>query len=323
VRFLLLTEAKRPHRWPEEIYLGDPERPRCFSALWAYQLVRHLRALGHKVGCAPLFSRQADADALFSRIPGRCWDAVVALGNRHFSKVSPRVLRERGRGVAPLIAQFWEGGRVDPDVDLTLCARDPGPMPRSRCIGWAADPNLFVPRQRQGALVVLLDHANYCAGEDRTYQILLSLREVPESIEARQFVTAGVERHDLSRPVVVHEFSRSPSVPQSAIARELGEAHIFVVTHQEALGLCALEAAMAGALVATPEGFIPPDRLATINHVLLPAEGVGLFRDWRSIRSHVRPTRNRQRALEHTWRSLARRFVAAIREGLEEVHRAE
>lgn len=123
------------------------------------------------------------------------YDCVLALGLRYFTTIPKEcgeILRKK-----TFVAQLHDGSLLDTSVvDLTLTTRDdsdlyPLDSPANRYerhhkynkfIGWAADKDLFMPRQFLYEFRILVDHTIYDISQpDRTTDILIKIREFVNS----------------------------------------------------------------------------------------------------------------------------------------------
>ena len=57
------------------------------------------------------------------------------------------------------------------------------------------------------------------------------------------------------------------AVPLNVFSAQLSNSHIFIVTHNESVGLSVLEAAHCGAFILAPENTINPDRLDSVKNM--------------------------------------------------------
>lgn len=265
---------------------------------------------------------------IFSTVAVDDYDAILTLGLRFYSKISPEttaLLRDRFTG---LLCQIHDGSRLDHDpVDITFTFKDdtvrlsnnPGWLARHKkyneYMGWATDSDVNTPRQAHRDLRILVDHTNYGDNEvDVTVRVLEQIYRFTESnLWHDRFDSVSIRRFDSGQVVDVDfnnlnikKYDRTP-VPFSEITKEHCAAHIFCVTHPESVGLVVLETAMAGALPVIPHGFIPQDRLKTIRYVEWNRRI-----NWKRVLSKLNIDKSRSVALASSWEASAERIVQAL-----------
>lgn len=325
IRILFVCPGKIP-KTTSEIH--------CFTDVVNYYLPSAMASVvDTTVIKAPLADGQ-ELRNLFHTINLTGYDAIVVLGLRFFSKVSIEtfsILRSRFPG---LICQVHDGSRLDYDpVDITFTFKDdtermstdPSRLDRHAksnvYMGWAADPELNFPRQSESVLRILIDHTNYGDNPiDWTDKILSQVKDFVESdIWRKQYKSVSVRRFDSGRVLDVdmnnlsyERYDRTRTMTLSEITREHSEAHVFCVTHPESVGLVVLETATAGALIVTPQGFIPKDRLRTVRHVEW-----GNTIDWSEVLDSIDINHSRAVALENTWDKMARNIANELKKRLE------
>lgn len=304
----------------------------CFTDVLNYYLPKSLDKLAD---CTIMPIPDQDNEQLqkiFSTLEINGYDAIVTLGLRFYSKISPEttaLLRDRFDG---LFCQVHDGTRMDHDpVDITFTFKDDSPrlqknpgwyarhIKHNVCMGWATDPEVNTPKQNAKNLRILVDHTNY--GNNETDLTKLVLTEVKRLIDQgkwqSQFEQISVRRFDSGRVVdvdfdklTITKYNRTP-IPFDQITQEHCAAHVFCVTHPESVGLVVLETAMAGAIPVVPRGFVPRDRLDTINHVAwdkaIP---------WNEVLAKIDVEQNRTAALANNWDTCAGRIVDALNQRL-------
>jgi hypothetical protein len=296
----------------------------CFTDVLNYYLPK---SLSNIVETTVVSTPDVDNDRLkeiFSTVEVDGYDAVLTLGLRFYSKISPETtaaLRDRFNG---LLCQIHDGTRLDHDpVDITFTfkdesarlAKDPGRLARhqqhNKYMGWATDPEVNTPQQDPRNLRILVDHTNYGENKvDKTKEILVQIDAfIKSDLWRPHFDSVSVRRFDSGRVVDVdfdnlqiQRYDRT-TIPFVEITKEHGAAHIFCVTHPESVGLVVLETAMAGALPVVPEGFVPADRLATVRHIEW-GENI----PWKKVLMTLNPQKSRNIALVNTWDQVAVRI---------------
>jgi hypothetical protein len=301
---------------------------KCFTDVLNYYLPKSLATVADTVTMQIPDVDNAQLQNIFSTLEVDQYDAIITLGLRFYSKISPEttaVLRNRFTG---LLCQVHDGSRLDHDpVDLTFTFKDdtirlsenPGWLARhvkqNEYMGWATDPNINTPQQDPRNLRILVDHTNYGDNAvDSTVKVLTEIQRFVESdVWQYKFDSVSVRRFDSGRVVDVDfnkldikKYDRT-AIPFSKITKEHCAAHIFCVTHPESVGLVVLETAMAGALPVIPKGFIPRDRLETIRHVEWDQRI-----NWKRVLAKLNIDKSRSVALDNTWSAVADRIVQAL-----------
>jgi hypothetical protein len=296
----------------------------CFTDVLNYYLPKNLAMLTESTVMTIPDEDNDQLKKLFSTVAVDEYAAILTLGLRFYSKISPEttaLLRDRFTGV---FCQIHDGTRLDHDpVDITFTFKDesvrlatnPARLARhqqyNKYMGWATDPEVNTPQQDPRNLRILVDHTNYGENKiDKTKEILVQIDAfIKSDLWRPHFDSVSVRRFDSGRVVDVdfdnlqiQRYDRT-TIPFVEITKEHGAAHIFCVTHPESVGLVVLETAMAGALPVVPEGFVPADRLATVRHIEW-----GKNIPWKKVLMTVNPQKSRKTALVNTWDQVALRI---------------
>jgi hypothetical protein len=305
----------------------------CFTDVLNYYLPPRLSGITDATTLSIPDSDNEQLKKLFSTIAVDQYDAILTLGLRFYSKISPKttaLIRDRFDG---LFCQVHDGSRLDHDpVDITFTFKNDderlinnaGWYARHKrfneYMGWASDPDINVPAQDPKNLRILVDHTNYGDNAvDSTAQVLTEIQRFVESdiwkckfdsVSVRRFDSGRVVDVDLNDPQITR-YDRT-TIPFSKITKEHGAAHIFCVTHPESVGLVVLETAMAGALPVVPKGFIPADRLETVRHVEWDH-----CVDWKIVLENLNIDESRSVALTNTWDAVADRVVQVLKRRIE------
>lgn len=265
---------------------------------------------------------------IFSTIDVSKYDAILTLGLRYYSKIPKEIallLKNRFNG---LFCQIHDGTRLDHDpVDITFTFKNDDLRMHSNLgwyerhkksnvyMGWAADSELNYPSQDSEDLRILIDHTNY--GEnpvDNTVEIINTVKQFIDSkIWQSKYKSVSVRRFDSGKVIDVdfdnvdiERYDRTP-IPFTEITKEHSQAHIFMVTHPESVGLVVLETAMAGALTVTPDEFIPDDRLDTVRYYKYNDTI-----DWKIVLDMLNPQLSREVALQNNWDAVACRIADTL-----------
>lgn len=290
--------------------ISSPDQVNSFGGVWSYFLPRAFRDCG--IDCdilPPPIPEQALE--VFSAVDLQLYDHVLALGTRYFTRVprqAVKLVMARCRGI---VAQVYDGPCPHAPCDLTFSIKAQEGE-RAWYVGWAADQKVFCSLQDPRMLRILVDHPDYNRGRlDLSLQLLTSLRNLisnqsPQgmaSILVRQIVDGKIINSDM---VTVPQFDRK-HVPLPVMAEELSYTSVFLVTHRESLGQMVLEAALSGALVVVPKGFVPPDRLRTVRHIAWSGSV-----DWVEVIHALDPEKSREVALPNTWYAVVQNMLTAF-----------
>jgi hypothetical protein len=147
---------------------------KCFTDVLNYYLPKSLATVADTVTMQIPDVDNAQLQDIFSTLEVDQYDAIITLGLRFYSKISPEttaLLRDRFAG---LFCQIHDGSRLDHDpVDITFTfkndttrlSKNAGWLARhikqNEYMGWAADPTINTPHQNPRVLRILVDHTNY------------------------------------------------------------------------------------------------------------------------------------------------------------------
>lgn len=313
------------------LIIGTPkntaEEVKCYSDMWMHHLCAAFRNMGielvfhreYKPGEEPI----SFADSVLSLVKVSCANAILSPGVRDFTRI-PLSIGDRLRNLAGVpVTQIYDGSLLDSaPVDMTFTVRDDtwkykddrGRLFRhhryNTHVGWAADKSLFYPEEKPSdQLRIFVDHAAFDnSGYDHSLTIMMNLRHLAGMgipFLARTLTDEGIVDIDPDNITVKPYGRKSVSAPE--FASELRQADIFIVTHPESLGLTVLEAAMCGALVLTPPNCIVPDRLALVNHQVIPSKI-----DWTKVLTGVDRKANAEKVAGFTWEAVASNIINAL-----------
>ncbi len=261
--------------------ITSPDEISSFSTMWMYYLPKCLAKNDAEVGFFPRYASEQDhmewAKSLADAAEG--YDAIVAPGVRYFSTLPLEMCKWLRANFKGVVSHIYDASMLDnPHVDLTLTIMDSDDsyfdnferlkrhISHNSYIGWAADHEKFTPKKGE-KLRIFIDHPTFdFTRPDYTLNAMMNLSKIPVEFEARTLTNDGLVDVDVN-DICVRPFNRH-SVPADQFANELNEAHIFICTHPETLGLTVIEAAMAGCFVLTPPNAIPKDRIKHVNHAV-------------------------------------------------------
>lgn len=311
--------------------LKSPSEISCFTDNLSFYLPLSLTKIANTTVVTIPDQDCEELRNIFSTIDVAGYDAIITLGLRYYSRIprdTTNLLRNRFAG---LLCQVYDGSRQDKDpVDITFTFKDSQNAPGqtvdwysinrrfNEYMGWAADPELNIPKQSATELRILVDHTNYANGRevvDKTKEVLLEIKEfVKSGIWTNYYSNVSVRRFDSGSVVEVdlddlnyEQYDKNKRMSYTEITKEHCAAHIFCVTHPESVGLVVLETALAGALVVAPKRFIPADRLKTVRHYEWE-ESI----DWDVVLKSINPQESRNIALKNSWDAMATNIVNAL-----------
>lgn len=300
--------------------IASPEEINSFSAMWMHYLPKCLADNGCEIGFFPRHSSGIEhmewAKNLVKAAEG--YDAIVAPGVRYFSTLPVEMCKWLRNNFKGVVSHIYDASMLDTaHVDLTLTIMDSEQtyfdnldrlkrhINHNAYIGWAADDKKFTPKQGE-KLRIFIDHPSFdYSRPDYSLTAMMNLHRIPVEYEARTLTNEGLIDIDIEN-ITVRPYNRF-SVPADVFANELNEAHIFICTHPETLGLTVIEAAMSGCFILTPPNAIPADRIKHVNHAVFNGKI-----DWEDAIKRANPQENRKRALKHVWDFVAKRMIVAL-----------
>ena len=216
----------------------SPENINSFSGVFGHFLNRELLRLGVEL---QWFKKHEDVVGEF--------DHLLAFGNRWFSHFGGQ--HEVRKNIRGAITQIAENPRQDDGVDQTFTVNSHN---GEKCtyVGWAADREFFYPESHP---YILLDHPEYNEHQmTKMGSILRQAREYEGRFKVYRLLEDGIQTINKN----AENFTRTAEVPFPDMAAITRRTAIFVVTHRESCGLQCLEAAMSGAVILYPKGFLNP-----------------------------------------------------------------
>ena len=249
-------------------YFLGRELERFFDVVRVPYFGRVDEALGHREAVAILSSYQAG----FTQLRMRCPETFRRVRRRATAKLC---------SILDLVA--FE--RYEEDVIFTVNPKKRTPIGLLKRLksgarivesGWCAAPEYCMPRRiEERPFTIFLDHGHY-AGSDYTglfVDALNLLAKSPDTPPFRVFYQGnrGVEEWRLGTAWHFEKYDRASKVPWLEMISRYRNTDLFCVTHPEAAGLAALEAAMSGATLCVPvlgRPFIDPGLLSQgVNHL--------------------------------------------------------
>jgi len=182
----------------------------------------------------------------------------------------------------------------------------------SRYIGWACDSEMLYSKQKKNNINILIDHPYYGSGQNMIKQDLtLKISKLvmdwylknknSKNITIKRFCKGGIENVTLNNYNKIDKYIQNEGLNYYDACEIYNTTDIFIVTHPEAMGLVALECAMAGALIVSPEGYIKKDLLQFIHSVSLENNFNHINMD--NIVSNIDHKLSRKNALKFNWKN--------------------
>lgn len=250
---------------------------RSYTEQWMFHLPKELKKWHSISWLARPKPEQADrrfVDKLVKVCYDKSIDVILAPGVNYLGNISIPVLKYLSKSLSEDIrlAQVSDGplhNYLTDHIDYNFTVKDHGYLPpKNYHVSWASDSKLFYPEDND-QFTIFLDHSNFgTGGWDYSLTIKMGLAKLSKKHDfiVKTLTNRGIEIIDFTKPISVEPFTRY-SIPVTDFAAELRTSNAFFVTHQESIGLTALEASLCGAVVYCPEGCISNDRLSTIDHV--------------------------------------------------------
>ena len=258
----------------------------CFTAIYQYHYIKLFEQC-KGIECQ-YYSCLEDVD--FEKVTH-----LFAAG-RYFTHHDLKEVKKKLKGK---LFQAYEIGIKFPMVDVTCGLRG-----TENYIGWAADSEVFKPKQDPSKTVVLIDHPSFRDGKDYTDEITKQLiKNYGKDVQLLRLVNNKVEEITVEAKKVNNDYNRK-TLTYLEFAKLLCKCDYFVVTHSESLGQCVLEAAMCGCLPLEISGCIP-DWQGLVHH------------SFNTVEKLVLPVADKQKiresAIEFTWDNSFDNLAALIR----------
>lgn len=287
--------------------IDDPAEITNFGGLWSYYLAQTFRSMGIALRFCPQMKtgQASEIIAYHASLDLDDIDHVLAVGTGYLAHIPQECCEDLKRRCRGAVTQIYDG-RSSAPVDCTFTVKR---LRRSRDnhfhVGWAADPTLCRPEQRDDELRILIDHTDYVGTRvDRTLEIFEQARAYARGsyrpVKVRRIVNGGFVDADAN----TETYTRVPC-SYLKCCEEYSRTHLFMVTHKESVGQVILETAMAGALPVVPEGFVNVDRLQTVRHLCYSGRV-----PWATAIARLNVKKSRAVALANNWPAVAQRIVS-------------
>lgn len=264
--------------------------------VWSYYVRLALAAMG--IDTEPWMPANATATAAFTADycerkppPADCDHALSFKQRVYFDRVPLFYARMRAAVLDGLLTTICDHNRTPGAEDRLFHALDEPQRPEDIKVGWAADGNLLHPEKSERP-TFLVDHPYYGAdNRDVTQKVLAQLAHHNQA-HIRVFADRAVI--DVTEREVLQGVAyNQKGVSYVEAAAEYRRADAFFVTHPESLGYSVIEAAMAGALIVVPKGYINAEYLAPLRHIewegIIPQDRVFEMLDADACRKAAEP----------------------------------
>jgi hypothetical protein len=306
----------------------------CYSDMQSFYLSKALRDMNVSVSYASstFTDAQAFVDTTLEQAKKEKVNHIIALGVRFFHRNSHKIGAAIQKEFPGLVCQIHDGSLLDDfPVDLNFCIKDDeyryldnenNRLTRHKSanyyIGWAADSSMFYPAQASdGTLRVFVDHSTFSDNSsDYSLNVLMSLIRLKQEVLAgriegfkdlhvRTLTNRGLEDIDLDH-IFIEPYNRY-AVSANDFSAELRQSHVFMVTHNESVGLCVLEAAMSGCAVFIPKGTIAQDLVNCVRGTEFTNSV-----NWEKLSSKINPELNSLYVQKFNWQSVAHNIVRGL-----------
>ena len=183
-------------------------------------------------------------------------------------------------------------------------------------IHWMADEIILTPKQDSvDKIRILVDHEYYgkptsrIFKNDQTNKIISSLlkyKEKNDNIEIIQICTNIKEGYKIINSIEdIGNYNRKKATSFFNIAEIYNTSSIFVVTHEECMGISTLECNMAGCKLVIPNKFIKKEFLRNLDYYKIEPsfDDKELDIDWDKIVSSLNPEKTRKKVRKLTYQS--------------------
>lgn len=222
------------------------------------------------------------------------------------SKIKGKIttICDNNYNIGPEDCTFYSVGWIDNRI-----------IPKSLYVGWAAEPSELYINKNSNELRILIDHSYYGDVKNNSdyskeiihdvcnyvnnYNKYRILQPNKNNIIVRRFISGGIETLDTKNPWF-ETYNRAGLNFKDA-CDEYNKTNIFIVTHNESLGLSVIEAAMAGALILIPNDSIKPWLVNDLNCIKFDAKkGI----PWKDVMKKLNPEESRRLALKYNYKDV-------------------
>ena len=208
-----------------------------------------------------------------------------------------------------VICTLFENSKFRTIEDVNFFMRG-NVRPHSIPLRWMCDHNICYPDQNQNEINILIDHDWVCLtpGVDRTDELTKHVCSfATTNTEVDKPITIKRLYHKGGICMTINPSEPLPSAPPYCVRTDYEKlcdkyrkTDIFVVTHPESIGMTVIDAAMCGALILAPKGYIKPQYLNTVYHMEFSRVS---DIDWVRVIDKVDHKKSRDMALKNSWES--------------------
>lgn len=193
------------------------------------------------------------------------------------------------------------------DVLFYMVPNGKAKKPHCRLIYWACDHNLCFPDKDPDTIRILVDHKYYgnhknMTSIDLTDNILEQALTFAENYQGEKKVIVRFISNDgivtVTRDNInnLSDYKQGGGADFNSMCIEFSKTDVFFVTHIECMGLCVLEASMAGALVVSPTSYIKRCLLNKVHHLEFTGEV-----PWDIVLANIDVDKSRKLAVRYSW----------------------
>jgi len=191
---------------------------------------------------------------------------------------------------------------------------------RSMRVFWGGDKDLLFANKPTETINILVDHQYYGNEKSSLFQrdhtkiildSLLAYQKINNKIVIKHIGQGKV--HVVTDEYQIDKFKQSTCMDFREIYQYYNEAHIYVVTHPEALGLSAIECGCAGAMIVQPNGYIKKEIIKKLYHYTIP--NVNAI-NWDEIIKHINITKAKNMASFFSYEKMADQLYTHMLESM-------
>lgn len=271
------------------------------TTIYAYMIRKYLSKLGDYSFTIAEFKM---SNAEIGKLP--MFDHCIVTPPRgcDFSRPYIRLIKQKVRGK---MYSLCENNKkvVSEDTLFYMLGK---PNPRSIRTYWGCDFELLLPEKEEGMINILMDHQYYGPRNSDIFRRDVSAKYVDSILalkQTRQDVNAVQIGCGRVFPIVpgykVQRFVQVCGLDFRSMYKEYNKANIFMITHPESFGFSIVESAAAGALIVTPAGYLHPELLKLVHHVIIDPNNI----DWNKVFSAININKSVTLARRFSYHNLA------------------
>lgn len=202
-----------------------------------------------------------------------------------------------------------ENNKIVGDEDTLFYMIGRANIPKCIRVHWGCDFDLLKPTKIPGQINILMDHQYYGKEDSDIFQRDVTKRYVRSILElqnTRSDVKAVQIGSGRVFPIVpnyqIPKFAQTAGMDFRQLYREYCKADIFMITHPGSFGFSIVESAAAGALIVTPEGYVPPKLIKYVHHCIVDPNQI----DWDKVFSSINVNLSIEKAKQYSYDHLAK-----------------